>query len=352
MFFDSRGGLPIALSYDPVYRFVCAASLTGLRSLGYPIHRHGWVIDHLDFNAKPPFYGGVSNPKFSMTSQRVWAVLLGVTLCASCTPKTDNASSVPPAQQQEIKISGSSSAYPAIKLLIDAYRSKAPDTTIELLPPSQSESAIASVKEGLVDVGSISKALKPEENDGSLAYQEIAKDALVVATHPSVKGVSDLKTEQLQAIYSGATTNWQAVGGPNETIVVLDRPEDESTKRLLREHYLGKDLKNAPDTVVLRHEDDLISATQNTPYTIGAFSLAYAISHQLPVNRLSLNGIAATPENVEAGQYKMVRHIGIVYKKSPSAATQKFIDFVFSSEGTEHLRKAGFIPSSPSSSDR
>jgi phosphate transport system substrate-binding protein len=43
---------------------------------------------------------------------------------------------------------------------------------------------------------------------------------------------------------------------------------------------------------------------------------SYAISHQLPVNRLSLNGVEATPENVETGKYQIVPSIGFVSKKT------------------------------------
>ncbi len=168
---------------------------------------------------------------------------------------------------------------------------------------------------------------------------------MVVATHPSVKGVTNLQTSQLKAIYSGKVTNWQKLGGPDAKIVLLDRPEDESAKKLLRQYYLGKELKNAPAAVIMRQEPELINALQNTPYSIGAFSLAYAISNKLPVNRLSLNGVEPTTANVEAGKYKMIRNIGIVKSKKPSATTQEFFNFAFSNEGSNVLRQLSFAPS-------
>lgn len=247
--------------------------------------------------------------------------------------------------QQDIKVSGAATGYPALQALASAYEAKE-NVKIDFQPPSQTTGAIAGSKNGLVDLGPVTRELKPEENDGSVDYREIVRDGLLVATHPSVKGVTNLQTEQLKAIYSGAATNWQEFGGPDAKIVVLDRPEDESAKRLLRESYLGKDLKNAPDAVILRHEEDLVEAVQNTPYSIGAFSLAEAIAKQLPVNRLSLNGVEPSLENVEADKYTMVRRLGIVYRKSPSETAQKFIDFIFSEEGANSLRQAGFVPSS------
>jgi phosphate transport system substrate-binding protein len=43
---------------------------------------------------------------------------------------------------------------------------------------------------------------------------------------------------------------------------------------------------------------------------------SYAISYQLLVNRLSLDGVEATPENVETGKYQIVRTIALVSKKT------------------------------------
>ena len=267
--------------------------------------------------------------------------LVGLPSC-----KVDSPTAVEAQQTSvEIRITGSGSTYPAMKILGAAYETKVDNAKISFLPSSQSSSGIAGVKEGLVEIGTISRKLKPKEDDGSLVYQEVARDALLVATHPSVEGVTNLSTEQLQGIYSGAITNWQQLGGADATIVVLDRPEDESAKRLLRQHYLGQELQKAPDAVILRHESDLIAALQSTPYSIGAFSLAYAIMNELAVNRLSLNSIEPTPENVQVGRYPMVRHLGIVFPTTPLETIQEFINFAFSEEGSQQLSKSGFVTS-------
>ena len=178
-----------------------------------------------------------------------------------------------------------------------------------------------------------------------MIYQEIAKDALIIATHPSVEGVTNLETKDIKAIYSGKVKNWKALGGSDAAIILLDRPEDESAKRILRQHYLGKDLKNSPEAVVLRKESELIKTIQNTPYSIGAFSLAEAIGNDLKVNRLNIDGVEPNQENVRLGKYKMVRRLGIVRKKESSDKVNKFIDFVFTEEGAKSIIDSGYTPS-------
>jgi phosphate transport system substrate-binding protein len=269
--------------------------------------------------------------------------LLGLPSC-STNPPTNSVTNIttPDSNSQTaIKAGGSSSTVDFLQTLKQAYESTNKNQQVTLLEPGQSENIIAGIKQGLVDVGAISKTLKPEEKD-AIEFSQVVKDALLVATHPSVTQVNNLTTQDLQGIYSGSITNWQQLGGPDASIVVLDRPEDESAKRLLRQHYLGKDLPNSPNAVVMRKEGELIQTLQSTPHSIGAFSLAYAVSHNLLVNRLSLNGIESTPENLKAGNYPMVRTIGIVWHQKPSEATKSFIDYILSQPASTVLEQAGF----------
>jgi phosphate transport system substrate-binding protein len=272
--------------------------------------------------------------------------LLTLLLGAIATTHLPGCTVNPPAQTQtqQIKVSGSSSAYPVIQELAAGYQS--PAAKVSLLPKSQSEASIAGVKTGLFDIAAISRQLTPQEAQGDIQFREIAKDGLLVATHANVKGITNLTTDQLKDIYSGKVTNWKAVGGPDAKIVLLDRPEDESAKRLLRKHYLGADLKNSPEAVVLKQEGELITALQSTPYAIGAFSLAYALSHRLPVNHLRLNTIEPTPDSVANGKYVMVRHLGIISQKTPSPQAQAFINYAFGAESVALLKKQGFVPTS------
>ncbi|KOR34586.1 MULTISPECIES: substrate-binding domain-containing protein [Planktothricoides] len=294
------------------------------------------------------FYSGT----LFLVSAIRFAIPVGIALVplTSCTPSPNSEATAPSStpkteqQQQIIRASGGSSTIEVLQLLMDAYTKKVTNTQANFLPASQSESTLAGIQAGLLDIGSLSKTLKPTEITDDLAQRVIAQDGLVVATNPSVEGVTNLTTDNLKAIYSGQAKNWQEFGGPDATIVVLDRPEDESAKRLLREYYLGKDLVTSPDAVILRKQDELVSALQSTPYSIGTFSLATAIYEKVPVNHLSLNGIAPTLDNIKSGKYLMVRPINLVFKKSPAPQVQSFIDFLSSPEAIALLTQAGYAP--------
>ncbi|MEO0968495.1 MAG: substrate-binding domain-containing protein [Cyanobacteria bacterium J06639_18] len=273
-------------------------------------------------------------------------VFLGMTAITGvygCT--SENTSQAKVQEQQGIKVTGSGTPYPVLKAVASVYESKNSNIKFNFLPSSQASGGIVGTKNNLVDIGSVSRKPKSDEDDGSLIYQEIAKDALLIATHPSVKEVTNLETKDIKAIYSGKIKNWKDLGGTDAAIILLDRPEDESAKQILRQHYLGKDLNNSPEAVVLRKESELIKTIKNTPYSIGAFSLAEAIGNDLKVNRLSIDGVEPNQENVRLGKYKMVRHLGIVRKKESSDKVNKFIDFIFTEEAAKSIINSGYTPS-------
>ena len=245
--------------------------------------------------------------------------------------------------QQIVKFSASSSTLRALTFLTKAYQAKDPTIKIESIADTQSSGAIASLKNNIVDFATISNKLKPEEDNGEIQYREFAQDLLIVATHNSVKDVTNLSTAQLRSIYKGDITNWKELGGPDADIVLLDRPEDESAKKLLRKYYLEKDETTAK-AVILRKEGELINTIKSTPFAIGAFSLAASINEQLPVNPLSLDSVAPTSKNFTDGKYQMKRTMALIWSKKPKPSTQKFIDFVFSPEGSKLLQENGFIP--------
>jgi phosphate transport system substrate-binding protein len=285
--------------------------------------------------------------KLAFVSLTVAAIALtGLPSCIPTIATSPSSTQTVADEQGRVRLGGSSSSEFMLKTIATAYENSTQAKAI-VLEPGQSESVVLGVKQGLADIGAVSKTLKPTDLGDALTSRVIATDALLVATHPSVTGIKNLTTKDLKGIYSGQITNWKALGGPDAKIIVLDRPEDESAKKLLRKHYLGADLKTSPDAIVLRKEGELVAAIQSTAYSIGAFSLATAIAHQLPVNSLSLNAIEPTHANIQAGKYGMVRQIGLVWKKNPTAETQKLIDFAFSPEGLQHLRQIGLLPTAP-----
>lgn len=278
----------------------------------------------------------------------ILSLIFGNQACTNTPPintvKSPSPSVTNTQNQATIKIMGAGSVYPAMKLLAEAYQIINPNASIQFMDKGQSSAGIVALKNNLIAIALTTRSLKKEEDDGSIQYQEFAKDALLVATNSNVTGVNNLTTGQLQDIYAGNIKNWQTLGGPAGEIIVLDRPEDESAKQVLREIYLGKDLVITPLAVVIAQESELADNLAITPNAIGTFARSYATIKNLTVNTLSLNNIPPNPASVQSGQYQMVRSLGLVTSKNPPPEVSKFVNFVISSAGQDILAKQGFVP--------
>lgn len=268
-------------------------------------------------------------------SMLAYAAILLCLIGVGCAPQT----SQEPAERSRIKVSGSGTTLPLIRLLASAY----PDRSVEFefLPGLHSAAGIEGVASGAIDVGLVSRDLTDEEQALGLTYTLLSEDGLVIAVHPSV-GIQELTTEQVKDIYRGRYSNWKELGGADLPIVVLDRNEDESAKIVLRKHVLGSSLEVTSSAAVLSHEPDMISALSSTPGAIGYFSLGAAVHQRVPVDVVALDGVKPSIETLRSGDYRVVRPLGIVTRPDASAAVRKFVRWVVGPEARAAMEREGY----------
>lgn len=247
--------------------------------------------------------------------------------------------SIKPAQR--IRISGSNTCLPLLRILAKEFKKKNPDVEVTFPPGAHSSAGIEGVVNGSLEIGAVSRPLKPAEAERKITYQVLSNDGLVVAIHQAMT-IGGLTSDQVKLIYMGQITNWTEVGGRDTTIIVLDRNEDESAKMILRDYLLGKDSPVTGEATVLFLETDMVKALESTPGAIGYLSLGYATSQKLPIHVLALDGVQPSVESIHDKTYRMVRPLGIVYKNNPNKLTKRFIDFVASSSAKKVMEENGY----------
>lgn len=109
----------------------------------------------------------------------------------------------------KIVIAGSSSVTPVMEKLSEAYQALNKDVTIEV-QQSDSTTGVNSTAEGICDIGMVSRELKDEEGDLGLTAQVIARDGIAVIVNKD-NDLEDLTTEQVKSIFTGETTEWEAL---------------------------------------------------------------------------------------------------------------------------------------------
>ena len=105
-----------------------------------------------------------------------------------------------------VTISGSSSVYPVMEVLVEAYMVLNPDVKVTLMQ-SDSTTGINDAISGKSDIGLSSRNLKASELEKGLEYNVMAMDgiAVIVNNENAVKGLS---SETIRDIYKGLVTTW------------------------------------------------------------------------------------------------------------------------------------------------
>lgn len=105
-----------------------------------------------------------------------------------------------------ITVAGSSSVTPVMEKLKEAYLEVNPNAEIEV-QQSDSTTGMTSAIDGICDIGMASRELTDTELE-SLQPTVIATDGIAVIVNND-NGVDDLRTDQVQAIYTGEVTTWE-----------------------------------------------------------------------------------------------------------------------------------------------
>lgn len=238
-----------------------------------------------------------------------------------------------------IQMVGSTSMEKLANALSETFMEMYPDVTVTAEFVG-SGAGIEAVNNGTADIGNSSRSLKDEEKSAGAVENVVAIDGIAVCVDPTntVKGLSK---EQLTNIYNGTVTNWSEVGGADAPIVVVGREAGSGTRGAFEE------LLKLEDACKYANELDntgaVMAKVAATPGAIGYVSLD-ALNGS--VIALELEGVAATAENIKAGNYFLSRPFVMATKGEISAQNelvQKWFDFVLGAEGQEIAAEVGLI---------
>ena len=238
-----------------------------------------------------------------------------------------------------ITMAGSTSMEKLANAVAESFMVKYPDVTVTA-EFTGSSAGVEAVLGGSVDIGNSSRNLKDEEKAAGAVENIVAIDGIAVVTDKE-NTVTDLTTDQLVGIYKGEIKNWSEVGGTDEAIVVVGREAGSGTRGAFEE------LLGIEDSCAYANELDSTGAVMakvaSTPGAIGYVSLDVVDD---TVTSLSLDGVAATEENIKAGDYTLSRPFVMATNGEISAqsdAVQELFTYLKSDEGKELIKSVGLI---------
>lgn len=265
---------------------------------------------------------------------------LGVTALTGCGGGGSDAGS-------KVVIAGSTSVQPLSEELATAFMKDNSGITVEVQGGGSGQAAVA-LKDGIADIGALSRDVKDEEKGTIIKEYIIAKDGVALIANNDV-AVSDLSLAQIKDIFTGKITNWKEVGGKDEAITVVSREEGSGTRGAFTEltgvsvkDSAGNDVDSTTKTAIVQPSTGAaLQAVGTTPGAIGYVSME-ALDNS--VKSLTVEGVAVSKETVLDGTYAISRPFVYGVTSKVSEAAQSFIDFVMSDQGQALIEKNGFIP--------
>jgi len=238
-------------------------------------------------------------------------------------------------------VTGASVARDTVERLLATFSEHYPEVRLHHLPSAHSAAALRALRAGEVDLAYLAREPDPAEQGGLFVYP-FAKDPIALVSHRET-GVRGLSTRQLRGLYSGKIRNWSDLGGAEQPVVLLDRPEFTSAKRVLRAGPLG-DLEIDPEAAVLEEQDLMDSALETYPGSLGYTSLRGALALGDKVAILRLDRTYPDLEAVRRGEYRLSRTLCFVVRDRFSPQARAFLEHTSSEEGRSTLESRALLP--------
>lgn len=242
----------------------------------------------------------------------------------------------------KLVVTGASTLAPLISEIGKRFESLSPNVRVDVQTGGSSR-GVADARQGLADIGMVSRAMKDEEKD--LHAFPVARDGVGIILHKD-NPVQSLTDEQVIAIYTGKITNWKDVGGKDAPITVVNKAEGRSTLEVFL-HYFK--LKNADvkAQVVIGDNEQGVKTVAGNRNAIGYFSIGtaeYDESQGVPIKLLPAGGVAASTETVRNGTFPISRPLHIVTRTQPAGLTKAFIDYAQSKAVHDIIAQQYFVP--------
>lgn len=210
-----------------------------------------------------------------------------------------------------------------------------------------STSAFSALAEGKVPIGMSSRPINNAEADllPSLREHVLAYDALLVIVSPQ-NPISTISADQLASVFTGAISDWSALGQAPGKINVYVRKEGSGSLDTFKTVALnGAGRPIAPSAKRLSSDFEISDAVAQDPRGIGITSFAYSRKAK-SLSIATECGITYSPSifNAKAEEYPLSRHLFLYTRlKSNGGHANGLVDYALSTEAQKIISNAGFI---------
>lgn len=280
-------------------------------------------------------------------SKRLMAAALGllvamplVLLSAGCGKKT--IATTDTAIHGQVKVAGSTTVLPIAQEAAVEFMDINRKANVEV-QGGGSSAGITQLKQKVIDIANSSRDLQPGENDGTLVDHKIAFDIIAIVVNPR-NPIGNLTKEQARAIFTGAVTNWKALGGPDREIVVVVRDQASGTREVFDQKVLGsttaKPVPSVASAIESQSNGVVREIVASTPGGIGYVSYGYI---NKTIAAVSLDRVPPDIPNATSKRYPLARFLRMFTRGQPVGAVKAYIDFVLSDKFQDQVVSHEYI---------
>lgn len=244
-----------------------------------------------------------------------------------------------------ITAAGSSALKPLADDAADSFLNDHPDVSITIDAGGSGE-GLKQVSEGTVDIGNSDVAAE-DKLDETAAKELVDHQVCVVTMAPIVNkdvaeaGVKSLTKEQLISIFTRKTTNWKDVGGPDEDIVLVTRPESSGTRATFQKYALDGNEEASNTSMETDDSGVLLTNVKSTNGAIGYVALSY-LTGDAGIETVAIDDVEPTLENTYSGKYPVWTFEHMYTKGEPNEVTKAFLDYITGDEYGAQMEKLGY----------
>ncbi|MBL9203916.1 MAG: phosphate ABC transporter substrate-binding protein [Opitutaceae bacterium] len=228
--------------------------------------------------------------------------------------------------------------------LAEEYRSKNPSVSFEIAAEG-STTGLAAITDGTAQIGMSSRRAKPTEVSAAMAKgvnmkaHIVALDGIAVVVNAK-NPLTQLTKRQVEQIFTGAVTDWSAVGGTPGKISIYTRNTASGTYGDWKELAMNRK-DYASSSQKMAGNEQIVEEVAKNPNGIGYVGLAYI--HADGIKVLPIDGHSPTEDEIRSKKYPYARPTFYYTNGEPSGEAAKFIAFTLGKEGQSIVRKVGMV---------
>jgi phosphate transport system substrate-binding protein len=245
---------------------------------------------------------------------------------------------------ESLVIPGSGNPEYALGALAKGFNAQQAKHQVVIPPSTGTAGALRALAEGSASIGRVGRRLNDAELASGLRFVPFGRDPVVFVAGAGV-AVRNITSAQVLDVYNGKVSNWQELGSKPGPIRAIGREVTDASRQALSRYIEPfKTIPLDPKVKVVNLDPQMIDLLDKYPTSLGFINRSALLSATTKLVPLSLDGIAATPDNVSSGKYSVVLEMGLIIKADKlTEAGRLFLAYIASAEGVRVLEKLGLV---------